>query len=173
MNRKSWKLGLTIVRTFWRRRAARRTSIQSVKSSSQLLLSLTVAIQWVISRLYLFVYCCDIWYLLTLFSISGLSSMLPAYCVVRFDLIFNFFLYFNTDFFSRQSKFLLLKTLFYRTDKELTEFCSSQCNYIGLCGHPCPGTCKSCTQGIFHARCQVPIQLTMPCGHMYEKRKKI
>lgn len=43
--------------------------------------------------------------------------------------------------------------------------CTTKCDTILACGHPCPGSCHSCFEGRFHERCQQPCQRLLICSH--------
>ncbi|XP_015334920.1 NFX1-type zinc finger-containing protein 1 [Marmota marmota marmota] len=43
--------------------------------------------------------------------------------------------------------------------------CTTKCDTILDCGHPCPGSCHSCFEGRFHERCQQPCKRLLICSH--------
>ncbi|XP_054995479.1 NFX1-type zinc finger-containing protein 1 isoform X1 [Sorex araneus] len=43
--------------------------------------------------------------------------------------------------------------------------CTTKCDTVLACGHPCPGTCHSCFEGRFHQRCQQPCKRLLICSH--------
>uniref|UniRef100_A0A8C5L5Q0 Zinc finger, NFX1-type containing 1 n=1 Tax=Jaculus jaculus TaxID=51337 RepID=A0A8C5L5Q0_JACJA len=43
--------------------------------------------------------------------------------------------------------------------------CTTKCDAILECGHPCPGSCHSCFEGRFHERCQQPCKCLLICAH--------
>ncbi|XP_004687522.1 PREDICTED: NFX1-type zinc finger-containing protein 1 [Condylura cristata] len=43
--------------------------------------------------------------------------------------------------------------------------CTTKCDAVLDCGHPCPGSCHSCFEGRFHERCQKPCKRLLICSH--------
>ena len=60
------------------------------------------------------------------------------------------------------------KVFCYQTS--MTQECSTRCSSILECGHPCPGTCHSCSGARLHSMCGQPCGRLLVCGHVCRER---
>ncbi|CAL1283285.1 unnamed protein product [Larinioides sclopetarius] len=50
-------------------------------------------------------------------------------------------------------------------EHELYPFCKQSCGVLLKCGHPCTGTCFSCSDNGIHAMCLEKCDIILSCGH--------